>query len=165
MKICKVENCGREAVAYGCCQNHRRRMKRYGDPLGVSPSRHGMSGTYEFELWQNIRKKYPVCDHWLMFIDFYKDTGKRPAYGYHLKRIDEREPFGPDNFKWALKKERAKTPIDRRQTSKVYTSLSDVPHETIQAIYNSKLEGMSIPDLCTQYYVCTRLMLEIMRNR
>ena len=167
MGICKVSGCDKPKLfkKTGYCAKHHRKFIRYGDPLAMSLRWHGMSGTYEYELWQNIKTKYPICDSWRVFAEFYVDIGEKPTYDHHLKRIDIDQPFGPNNFKWVTKKERVKVSIDKRHIIKVYTSFSDVPPETIQAIYKSKTEGMTLFELCAEYHVCTRLMLEILRKQ
>ena len=104
MKICKVNECGNKVKSRGYCGKHYMRFIRKGDPEAVSDRMHGLSGTYEHGLWCNTRKAYPVCESWQHFINFYTDIGKKPTYNHWLVRIDESKPFGPDNFRWTLGK-------------------------------------------------------------
>ena len=167
MLICKIENCNKPVLvkSRGWCAMHDRRWKRYGDPLGLSPHRHGMGGTAIHGIWYYIIVAYPICDRWKLFNNFYKDVGEKPSYNHHLKQIDSNQPFGPDNFRWSLKKKKIKSSSNVQHLSKVYTFLSDIPPETLNAIYASREEGMVIKALCILYNVCTRVMLEILRNK
>jgi len=104
MNKCSVVGCNGMVKARGFCGKHYMRFQRHGDPNGISDRRHGLSGSYEYGLWSNTRKSYPVCESWQHFKNFYSDIGKKPAYEYWLVRIDNNKPFGPDNFKWTLGK-------------------------------------------------------------
>lgn len=46
-----------------------------------------------------------VHPDWLKFEGFYRDMGSRPGKGYSLEREDNDKGYGPDNCKWATRKQ------------------------------------------------------------
>lgn len=76
---------------------------------------HGMSGTAEYRVWGNMKSRcqninHPdykdyggrgitVCEEWQLFINFYKDMGKRPD-GFVLDRRDNEKGYYKDNCRW-----------------------------------------------------------------
>lgn len=87
--------------------------------------RHGHAGTKRsptYNTWRAMRQrcqnpnhdKYSyygargitVHDDWNTFDNFLKDMGERPR-GKTLDRIDPDKSYGPDNCRWATKKQQA----------------------------------------------------------
>lgn len=89
---------------------------------------HGLKGTKIYVRWRSMMtrcynpnvpeyKNYggrgiKVCERWHDVALFYADVGDSPE-GLTMDRIDNDGDYGPDNFRWATKKEQA---INRRNT-------------------------------------------------
>lgn len=82
-------------------------------------TRHGMSNTTEYHIWENIiqRTTHPsassyeryggnpenpitVCDRWRDFQNFYADMGPRPSLRHTVERKDGKGNYEPANCSW-----------------------------------------------------------------
>lgn len=99
---------------------------------GVFTESHGMSYTYEYNIWGNMLYRcrtdtsalfgeyggrgIKVCDRWLKFENFIADMGLRPSLKHSLDRIDPDGDYSPKNCRWATSKTQAR---NRRNSVKI----------------------------------------------
>lgn len=93
--------------------------------------KHGMAGTPTYRAWWAILgrclnprdSRYPnyggrgitVCDHWLIFQNFYADMREKPD-GKSIERINNDNGYKPGNCRWATQREQM---LNTRRTSKI----------------------------------------------
>ena len=63
--------------------------------------KHGMTNTKTFNFWYRLRSRYPLCERWADFINFYKDMGAKPE-GFYLRRKNISIAYSKDNCEWAI---------------------------------------------------------------
>lgn len=105
-------------------------------------SKHGMTGTPEYEAWQGMRlrcysetnRSYPdyggrgisVCERWRSSpAAFLADMGKRPSAHHSIDRINNDGNYEPGNCRWATASEQAantrRTPRRLKRTAVIQT--------------------------------------------
>lgn len=127
-------DCGaRKSVYYGSlsrgatksCGCLNREVAR--DP--ESKTTHGLSHTKEYQTWINMKHrcedrrnvKYAdyggrgisVCERWGHFEYFLDDMGNAPTPGHSLDRVNNALGYGPQNCRWATRKEQS---LNKRNT-------------------------------------------------
>lgn len=73
--------------------------KRYGEPYdpAIRKSDHG---SRLYNMWKHLRR-YPYCEEWDRFPAFYNWAMQNGfIIGTRLQRIDDSQPYGPDNCEW-----------------------------------------------------------------
>jgi hypothetical protein len=100
---CSVVECSREVVARGLCDLHYRRLLHHGKTENTRPADWGSREKHPlYESWRwMIRNRDPMCQEWKKdFWQFVKDVGERPSEKHRCFRLDEKLPYGPQNFFW-----------------------------------------------------------------
>jgi hypothetical protein len=135
-------------------------------PADMGGRRHGMHNTRIYRVWCGMRRRcyWPktrqfedyggrgikVCDRWLeCFENFFEDMGPSYKEGLTLDRCRVNEDYGPNNCRWATRKEQAnntrvnvflETPKGRMRLAEAAQAF-DIP---AQRIYRRLWDGWSI---------------------
>lgn len=95
--------CRQPSVARGFCDKHYRRWKQFGDATRtLRPDDWGRRSNHPLnETWAHTRRnRYGRVEEWNDFWRFVEDVGERPSPDFRLRRLDNKQPFGPENFHW-----------------------------------------------------------------
>lgn len=100
---CSVEGCGRPTVARKLCDTHLKRVQRYGS-LETDKRAHDRGAREAhplYQRWNWQKRKGQLCDQWRDdFWSMVRAVGEQPSPQHWLRRIDERYPMGPGNWRW-----------------------------------------------------------------
>lgn len=100
---------------------------------GKKNSKHGMTGTKEYNTWQHIiarchdskatgyedygKQGVAVCVEWRTtdgFIRFFEHLGSAPSEKHSIDRIDNNKGYEPGNVRWATSKEQCRNKTNNR---------------------------------------------------
>jgi hypothetical protein len=141
-------------------QTEQRRRKA----ISVAKIKHGCAGnasgtksrSIEYQAWISMmarctnpeHKDYAkyggrgitVCDEWRAFAQFAADMGQRSSRAYSIERKDNDLGYGPDNCRWATRKEQARNrastiwvAVDGKQVTLTEAcSLIGVPYDRVR---------------------------------
>ena len=102
--------------------------KRQSDHCGCGVSvnsTHGMSNTYEYKCWLNmksrvlnpntpsykhyvVKRNLTLDDCWLTFENFYEDMGNAPSLKHTVERINNSKGYSPSNCAWKTMREQSR---------------------------------------------------------
>lgn len=85
-----------KTVSCGCAHDRIRHGQKYGG-----------KATEDYRRWQNAKNQGGVCSLWEDPCEFLAAIADMPGYGIpgaRLIRIDQSQPWGPDNCKWKVSK-------------------------------------------------------------
>lgn len=105
-KKCSVSGCPSTVIARGLCDLHYRRQLHHGHLEQTRPTDWGSREKHPlYGVWVTMRRswKSPVDEQWRDFWKFVVDVGKPPSKKHILFRLDETQPYGPNNFFWREK--------------------------------------------------------------
>jgi len=132
-------DCGTEKIINGISLREGR-TKSCGclsrEIASVTGRKHGKWKEPIYKIWSGMKSRcynktntnYPyyggrgiaVCERWLEFKNFYEDMGDRPK-GKSIDRIDNNGDYGPNNCRWATKKEQG----SNMRTTRMITYLGE----------------------------------------
>lgn len=96
--FCAAPNCDKDIVYNsGYCNSHYQMLRLYGRVETVC---WGQSNHPLYNMWNEKKNKGLLCDEWIDFISFIKGIGECPSEDHCLRRINQKEKYSPDNFKW-----------------------------------------------------------------
>jgi hypothetical protein len=94
-----------------------------------------------------------VCDRWRVFENFLEDMGERPTSSYTIDRIDNNKGYGPENCRWANKKQQTR---NRNNTLSV---------ETVRTIKRLFSGGLTKKDIALEVGVPYNRVVDITLGR
>lgn len=95
--ICQAEECGRQERSRGYCMSHYAMLLRRGTIIKLVRKKrsHPLYGTWwDRKQYNSLGKEF--LDFWV-FVQYVKE---RPSKNHYLVRLDNSNPYTPDNFIW-----------------------------------------------------------------
>ncbi len=126
-RTCSVVGCDRPHFAKSYCTMHYCRVKRHGSTDDPRPEGFGEKRNHPlYTRWAQLRSRGVLCEEWKNFWRYIADVGEPPEGIRGMRRLDDGQPYGPTNFRWAepLAGERKAT-YHREYNEKHYRRLKD----------------------------------------
>ena len=137
--------CGKPSEAHNLCHTHYQRWRRHGHVENTRPDDWGQRSKHPlWECWKGTYRLGGRVEEWEDFWKFVEDVGERPGSKYYLRRLRDKEPWGPNNWYWRApsgesyesKKKRAKAMREYRKRQP----------QRVKNTYLKKMFGITIQD-------------------
>lgn len=152
--ICLVDGCTGFIVAKGLCEKHYKRFKRHGDTKQTRAKDWGAREKHPlYKQWSGLNRhhKLNMCPEWEDFWVFVKDVREKPEGDYWFCAIDNKKPYGPDNFYWKSIDKSAETESRRKRLNDYQKAYRVLNIETIRSKELKKRYGISLDDWNQMY--------------
>lgn len=152
--VCLVEGCTEFIVAKGLCAKHYKRFQRHKDTKETRAIDWGARERHPlYKQWCGLNRNHNLnmCAEWSDFWVFAKDVGTKPEGECWFCAIDNKKPYGPDNFYWKLIDRSERTENKRQKLNEYQKAYRVVNIEKIRDKELLKKYGITLDDWNRMY--------------
>lgn len=170
--VCSVDGCLRNVHGKGYCKNHYYSFKKYGDPLLLKLSNHGMRNSAEYRTWCAMKQRCQNKNHehykeyggrgitvnevWaLSFQSFIEDMGRKPFPKAQLDRIDNNQGYTKKNCRWVTAAENGH---NKRNNIFSWAEVREIREDY-------RVKGLSVRSISEKYGVSRQNIYGIVQNK